>query len=308
MGHFVNVRPGADWTGPATVTPTEMGLVDAQGKAAINGDGGGTWAPSLVITIGGLGLTVSGPFTFTDLNGASTIASGGSITVASGGDIILNSGAILAGSAGSTIGTSGTLEVNSTGTFQLDGSVDPTYGTPRTVVKKGLVLLGTTYGGANGATLSSPPTTADVWYDISGGPAVVTRGLLVQTTQAFNLGIPAIETMTGATLVSVKLVTYGLNGLVPTAYPAYNVFRSNGASTVQLLSTGAVTDHHSTPTPWLLTLDTTTYTCDQNNTNLDPGTFKYYVVATLPANNSSTGAQMGVLEVIATYSVPSLRK
>lgn len=55
----------ANWSIGTTISPSEAWHFERSIKASINGDGGGTWAPTSLITIGGSGLTISGPFTVT---------------------------------------------------------------------------------------------------------------------------------------------------------------------------------------------------------------------------------------------------
>lgn len=59
MAHFDFTRPGGIWASPAVVQNAELADLDAKTRASINGDGGGTWSPTSVITIGGSGLAVS---------------------------------------------------------------------------------------------------------------------------------------------------------------------------------------------------------------------------------------------------------
>lgn len=61
MAHFVRLRPSGFWTIASVVTPAEFEAFDENLSKAINGDDGGTWAPSAQIVIGGSGLRVTGP-------------------------------------------------------------------------------------------------------------------------------------------------------------------------------------------------------------------------------------------------------
>lgn len=67
MSHNTRIRSGGLWITGSTITTDELEQLDANLYAAINGDGGGTWAPSAVITIGGSGLTVTGEARLSDV-------------------------------------------------------------------------------------------------------------------------------------------------------------------------------------------------------------------------------------------------
>jgi hypothetical protein len=82
MAHFTYTRVAGIWN-TIPVSYAELANLDAKTFAAINGDAGGTWAPSSVITIGGSGVTVTGPLisdgTFLATSGA-TIENGLTVT------------------------------------------------------------------------------------------------------------------------------------------------------------------------------------------------------------------------------------
>ena len=120
MPHNALVRGGVGsggWTNYA-VLHAVMEQVDQYCFQSINGDLGGTWAPSSVITIGGSGLTVTGQFTangVVTVGGVATFTS--NVTLQAGatvwntllidgshtGQSTLNASALLLGNAGSTL-------------------------------------------------------------------------------------------------------------------------------------------------------------------------------------------------------------
>lgn len=64
MAHFARTESDATWTTGNYVTLiSDWTSIDAKCAQAINGDDGGTWAPTSVISIGGQGLVLSGPCT-----------------------------------------------------------------------------------------------------------------------------------------------------------------------------------------------------------------------------------------------------
>jgi hypothetical protein len=84
--HFVRIRSSGLWITGSTITTDELEQLDANLYAAINGDAGGTWAPSSLITIGGSGMTVSGPLRGSDII-AATWNAGGLATFTGSGTI-----------------------------------------------------------------------------------------------------------------------------------------------------------------------------------------------------------------------------
>lgn len=121
MAHFAYTRAGGVWNALTVLTSAEMADLDAKTFAAINGDAGGTWAPSDPIIIGGDGLDATGPLassggaTFTA--GAFRI-SGGSCRVDVLGDFRLG---LSVQGAGVTL--EATAPLDSKGTTRLRGTV-----------------------------------------------------------------------------------------------------------------------------------------------------------------------------------------
>jgi len=312
MSHFVYQRPSGDWSG--VVMPLNIWFTgfDQQLFKAVNGDDGGTWAPTSAIIIGGQGLQVPGPFTAADVL-ALTLPNTALVDAQSGSEIRLDAGALFLTLASSQMQIGGILEITSGGTLDLDGSVDPTYTTPRTITKRRLQLVSWTDAGTNN---SGPAvgTSPDGWPGFNGlthADVIYTRNYTGATGNPFlNLAVPAVEMMTGATLVSVSVVSQGFSSPNPTTWPQYDVIRfapaSPGSTVQSLRSGGAVPDAHQAAGTWLGDQRVTTFTTDQNNV-IDPSAYQYRVNATLPALATS-GAQMMLFDVVAIYSVPSLRR
>ena len=76
MAHNTRIRSGGLWITGSTITQDELEQFDQAQYEAINGDDGGTWAPSAVITIGGSGVTVTGPARLSDVIAATWNAGG----------------------------------------------------------------------------------------------------------------------------------------------------------------------------------------------------------------------------------------
>jgi len=59
LSHFLYIKSGGNWTVGDGFSESEIELLDAQLFAALNGDGGGTWAPSAKIVVGGSGMQIT---------------------------------------------------------------------------------------------------------------------------------------------------------------------------------------------------------------------------------------------------------
>lgn len=87
MAHnaYLATRPGNNWALSSAFLTVEITTLALQVYQSLNADLGGTWAPSSVITIGGSGLTVTGPANLPDLesfvsDGASSFTNSGGVT------------------------------------------------------------------------------------------------------------------------------------------------------------------------------------------------------------------------------------
>jgi hypothetical protein len=61
MAHFSSIFGGLLVDGVSALTAAQMTALDSDHTASINGDGGGTWAPSSTIVVGGAGLQFTMP-------------------------------------------------------------------------------------------------------------------------------------------------------------------------------------------------------------------------------------------------------
>jgi hypothetical protein len=123
MSNNVRVRPIGFWTFNSNVLPAEFELIDSQLTGSVAGSGG-TYAPSSLLTIGGLGMTVSGPFTASNVTSMSVA---GSLNILLGstlqlfGNQVVNGGSIVGFQGGSfltmSLGSTFTQNVGATATF-----------------------------------------------------------------------------------------------------------------------------------------------------------------------------------------------
>lgn len=81
MAHNALIRPGGVWNTLSAVTKLEWETFDLRQFQSINGDLGGTWAPSSQIIIGGSGLRVTGPARLDDVT-AMTVSGSATIGLA----------------------------------------------------------------------------------------------------------------------------------------------------------------------------------------------------------------------------------
>ncbi len=172
MAHFDRIRDPGFWVALGNLLASEMELFDAHLAGAINGDGGGVWAPSSLIEIGGLGLKITGPFVVTSQaqlqDGA--VVSGGNLSVSLDatvqGDLLVQS----------------TLEVEGTSEFHDDVLIS---GGGDLSVSGDANVQGA-LGVTGAATLASASVTDDLTV---GDDATVGGDLAVTGTSSFTGGV-----------------------------------------------------------------------------------------------------------------------
>lgn len=113
------------WQADATLTALELWQLDQNGESAVNGDDGGTWAPSAEIIIGGAGLEVQGPLVVADCvnfeqtNGVLLISAPAVLRIGSGGLLEAVSGADVDIESGATLNVDGTLDIGGGGDLNI---------------------------------------------------------------------------------------------------------------------------------------------------------------------------------------------
>ena len=125
MSHNTLIRPGG-WVGGSNLLQTEMALFDTAQYQSINGDLGGTWAPSSTIVIGGQGLQITGTL---DINNSLTkFETGAQIQLLgtanqqfmNGTQAGFNNGSQCFFKSGSTLTIGGTASANVTNTASVN--------------------------------------------------------------------------------------------------------------------------------------------------------------------------------------------
>lgn len=186
MAHNSYIRGSvAAWATASVVTDSEFWALDQSQFKSINGDDGGTWAPTATITIGGAGLTIGSTLAS---SGASLSGTWGGSPVLSGsptfsGNPIFSSAVAFTGTptisgtlASSSGGISGSWSGNATwtGNHTFNGYV--TLGS--SVTSSGATLYGT-FGGnpafSGNPVFSGTPTVSGALTS-SGGTLVGTWG------------------------------------------------------------------------------------------------------------------------------------
>ena len=154
MAHGTRIRPDvAAWAVGTVVDPAEFDALDEGQFVGINGDDGGTWAPSAAIIVGGSGLELTGADNLVaaggtltingtlatsaafaprriSLNGATgdlDVNSGGDLNIKTGGEFFLESGAQSWHYSGSTVNQLGTLAVGATGIVNFANGSQTTF-------------------------------------------------------------------------------------------------------------------------------------------------------------------------------------
>lgn len=204
MAHFDYTRPGGVWSGSVIVTTAEIEDLDSKTERAINGDEGGTWAPTDPIVIGGDGMEINGPLIADDvqqidltagfieafsgteirvdsgatliLSGDQNVESGGNINVKSGGEIEVRSGGLFEVLAGGIVDIFGDMDIESGGSLEIkSGGGFATTAGATVVLAADMVQSGkVTKTGSGGRTVlrsttvtnlnSTPDITNDVWF------------------------------------------------------------------------------------------------------------------------------------------------
>lgn len=204
---FPRIRTPNGWTLGSVFMPGEMDQIDTNLSNAVDGAGGGTYAPSTVLTLGGSGVHCTAQLTADDLRATVTnghtidVLSGGAIQVEAGGNVnILDGGRIV---LNADLGAGGsTLIVGALAFFNHDSVtlVNGTGGHPATWTFGSLSALG-----INGTVV------------IGGGAAVTDGGTWTRTAQETWTGGGALVRLTsgagfqmvGGTTALIGIDTHG---------------------------------------------------------------------------------------------------
>jgi len=242
MAHFTRVRPSGFWTSNSTLLSTECEAFDSRIYAAVNGDGGGVWAPAAVIEIGGSGLKTTGAFVATGGVTANTVSVSNTLTVQGvttlqdavniTGDITGNNDLFIEriGIHGAMVG-SNLLSVHGAATITGNGNIDGNLGVGGALSVVGTVSVESTslfqddvsidtrlaIGGAqevgvylkvHGPAKFTTSATVGGNLTVSGSTSLV--GLTTSATAAFGAGITVTTSIAaGTTIAATGDITSG---------------------------------------------------------------------------------------------------
>jgi hypothetical protein len=221
MAHNVRVRPVGFWTFNSAISPAEFELIDSQLAGSLAGDAGGTYAPSSLITIGGMGLTLTGPFDADDVanlevtgsarinlgatfllfgnqivNAAAIVgfASGSFLTMQSGSTFTMNAGSTATIAAATTISgaltCSGAVTVGAAGTFTTSVGSVSTFNGAFTANAIGTFTKGVTVtqSTSNAAAVTATGNGSGAGAALTGGPTA--PGLTAAPGTASTAAVP----------------------------------------------------------------------------------------------------------------------
>lgn len=206
MAHNDFIRALGVWTTGTPVTKAEFEALDAAQRAAINGDDGGTWNPSSLITIGGNGL---------DIGTSLRIKSTGTFVILSGGQLL-----IAAGGSGTLIGPVTADDLTMTTTARVKLASRPLVRVQRnpwsfdslwTYTVCGYIVTTTTGSSIAYKTLDIPDgatlTRVDTYVLGAGGHAALPASMPSTVVQTGSVGGLAASTTT-ATDLSANVAAY----------------------------------------------------------------------------------------------------
>lgn len=271
MANFPLLRANeAAWGVGTPILQSEVWALDRDRHYSINGQAGGTWAPSSQIVIGGLGLSVSGP---ASLANVTTLAATG---------------------AASFVGGLTTDEL------ELSGSTTwPTF-TARTLTMyaPAKIVGATSNSSTNGtryARLGDLPVVRTETRGSSGGIAML----------ELPMG-PQGSTLTSVSVWTQGAFIPGGGTLVRPTYAVRRVNLSGSSVGGAVVVSSTVTDSHaSDASDWTDWVETT---ISGIAAPMVPDTSMYWLRVDLPYNVTVGEEQdMWVLSVSATYSITELR-
>mgnify|MGYP000122525934 FL=1 len=222
---FTRARAPGLWILGSVVSPAELEHLDDY-SLAIDGDAGGTYAPSAAIVIGGSGVTfsganhhVSGTLTVDNL-AVISIADGGTVKAegSGGADITLS---VVSNVATMSVGSGAVAKILAGGALDVYGALTlkDTSG-PGSITAEDHTTItlasGATLAAASGSTVSLTGTTdvrGNLTLKASGGPGALIQEAGTTTTLNGSTAVGAAATITyatGATIAGLQTRTGGV--------------------------------------------------------------------------------------------------
>lgn len=187
MAHFTRVRVDlAAWGIGTGVSQAEFEKFDANLFAAINGDAGGTWAPSAAITLGGEGMRFVGARLAVDADGSFEINCDALFTEASRftGLTSFTSGIAVSGTGSATFGVP--IVANAAATFSQNVTVGTSVMTSLTVNSLLYAANGGTIGSSSLSTLTVNSTETHTGPETHNGPVTINDSLAVNASMSLG--------------------------------------------------------------------------------------------------------------------------
>lgn len=253
MSHFSLTRP--TWVSGTVLNAFEMASIDAKTFAAINGDGGGTYAPSSAITIGGAGVTIDPMVGVSRVTGVLGI-DGGEFHVLPGatgvfqGLAVYVSGSATAVSSGAswTFDAGATLHVNSDATFT--GAINAVFiGVTNTQISDSLYTGPDSVANINGSLTVSGPTNIYGNAGFHGGNTfigpidaqdAIINGHLTTNGPVSVQNVATCGSIGRVVRPAVVTAAGGVQTISPTVSNVYVALNLTGDLTLQISDTGAV--------------------------------------------------------------------
>lgn len=222
---FTRARLAGLWILGSVISPAELEHLDDY-SLAIDGDAGGTYAPSAAIVIGGSGVTlsganhhVSGTLTVDNL-AVISIADGGKVKAegSGGADITLS---VVSNVATMSVGSGAVAKILAGGALDVYGALTlkDTSG-PGSITAEDHTTItlasGATLAAASGSTVSLTGTTdvrGNLTLKASGGPGALIQEAGTTTTLNGSTAVGAAATITyatGATIAGLQTRTGGV--------------------------------------------------------------------------------------------------
>lgn len=232
MAHNARIRPAGTWFTGTPITQDEMEAFDLAQFQAINGDLGGTWAPSSQIVIGGSGLHVTGDAKLDAISnlsvtaaGTVTIADGATVTIAT--DVLFDTTSIVQIAHILEIENTGHIDVIDGGFIGIDASSALNLSGTMTVASGAVVDLAA--GGILNITGTANIQSGGVLEAKSGSNIVVDSGANIEVAGHLKLNNGSVtDFFNGSTTTFASGSALSLNGPVTVA----GAVTQSGAATI----------------------------------------------------------------------------
>ncbi len=288
MAHFTKVRPGG-WVTLSTLAAAEMQTLDENVYASINGDAGGTWAPSTQIAIGGSGLVVyDATLQLGDgagQNGTLDVKDGSSLMFRSGAGILQFAGATWVLSGNTAFGSAGVdadggaghhvlsggklyvdsgafIRIRAGGTVTMGGAFVASTGTSNTFQAGSTVSIAGTLGlAATCAATQTHGSTLDLYGDVTikspgtfsteaGSTSTLGGAFTIGATGAIaTTGTGSITIATGGSFVAASGSTTTINGTLAGAITRTAAVTKSGSTANDYVRCTSGADSNTTYAP-----------------------------------------------------------